>query len=103
VDNNKFVAGFVVEFIRMTDLTIEELKEELRYFYACRDERKGYLYLLEQLLSALQNVANLQEALREIIICVWADEFRNADAKLDAIDKHAEQSLKRSEYSEGGK
>lgn len=43
-------------------------------------------------------IANLREVLQEIIICAWSDTFKNADAKLDAIDKRAEQALRSCEY-----
>ena len=35
----------------------------------------------------------LAEALKEIIICVWSDNFKDSDAKLDAIDERAEHAL----------
>ena len=38
-------------------------------------------------------LAESLEALENITICVWADNFKNADAKLDAIDKTADATI----------
>ena len=49
-------------------------------------------YLAE--LPNKQREQKLMTALNEIMICAWSDDFKDADAKLDAIDKRAEQALK---------
>ena len=40
-----------------------------------------------------QPVDALVGALQTIVICAWSDEFKNADTKLDAIDKVATEAL----------
>ena len=52
----------------------------------------------DKLIAANNEIFKLRETLENIVICVWADEFKNADAKLDEIDEIADKALKSSEY-----
>ena len=74
-----------------SDLTIEQLQRIIANHES--DVQLTGVAMYRQLLATMQREAKLREALKEIIICVWSDNFKDSDAKLDAIDERAEHAL----------